>query len=242
MLGSYLFAQEEQGQVKAYKFDVEQFDSYPKEKSKTSSVENNFDQFEKKYSDNSFIYDENKLLDEKNNLLTRIGLWLNKFFKKFDIFDEVSLEKWIERILILLGAVLIIYVLYRIIVSGNAPFIHQRKEEKNEDPLRYIEKNLLDLELDDLILDAKNSNNFPLAIRLLHLSNVKKLAKKNLIDWSYQKTNTELSNEISDENIKTKFLENTAIFNEIWFGLKPISKEDFLQYETLFNQFNSRLG
>lgn len=217
------------------------YKDYPIEKNKNSEIENNFDTFSAPYQNNpEFNYGEKKLVDD--SFWHRLGRKIEDFFNRFDILPKMDMYDWMVNALKILGVLAIVYILYRLLISNNSPFFRPKKEtEEDPNSLKYIEKNLMNIELQEYINEAIKTKNYPLAIRYLHLENVKKLAQKELIQWEYQKTNRELINEIENENLRKQFQENTLIFNEIWFGSREVSAEDFGQYQEMFNQLNRQI-
>lgn len=216
------------------------YNEYPKEKNLNTEVKNDFTDFSKQYDEVDFQYNEKKLLED-GGFWGRLSRRIENFFSKFDILPNMKIEEWMFTVLKILGVLVIIYIIYRLILSGKTPFYKTQKEDQKEDHIRYVEKNLMDLDIDEYVKSAINNTDYPLAIRYLHLSNVKKLAQKNVVQWEYQKTNRDLIDEIEDNKLKELFKENTRIFNQIWFGSKEINQNDFENYQALFNQLNNEL-
>lgn len=161
--------------------------------------------------------------------------------------DYKALEKFLEYLygiewkylFYTIFGLVIIVVLYKLYQNGSIfKITSENKLDEEKELFDYIEKNLLTIDLWDLIDKAKKNEDFRLAIRYYHYLNTQNLAQKEYIKWDPKKTNHQLINEIKAEQIKALFQENTAIFNHVWFGNFELDRNKFEQFEMKYQQMN----
>ena len=199
----------------------------------------NYLRIEKKYNSTEFDYHEENV--------DRVSFW-TKLKRRINQFLESLFPKWgyqsnkvTENVLIFLGIVALVFVIYRLVFSGNRVLGIDKKESLIDEPL-FVEKNLERVDLDSYIQRAIESEKFELAIRYLYLANLQTLTKKGYIEWDYRKTNNEFLNEIQDDNLKRRFQETTSIFNHVWFGEFEINVHQFELYKIDFLDFKNQIS
>lgn len=200
------------------------------------NVDKEYNEIKTKYNSKQFEYivdtqqkNPNKEAAEKD------WEWLKNLIKHL-----LNLEwKYIFFTIIGIVFLIIIYKMYR-----NGFFFQLTNEHKihqSEENFDFIEKNLMTVDLDDLIEKAKAQDDFRLAIRYYHYQNSQNLAKKGYIKWDPKKTNQQILNEIKSISIKELFQNNTAIFNQVWFGQHILNVENFRTFEANFKFLNQSL-
>lgn len=194
-----------------------------------------FDNVTKQYTGPAYNYDKVKSLDE--GFLSRIMRKIREFlYSLFPNSRNLDLYNVILYILIGIGIIALIYAIYKLIIGRN-PLAKNQELNVDESELSFVEKNLDQVSLSPFIQKAIQNENYPLAIRYLHLQLVQSYAKKEIIEWDYRKTNQQYVNEINSNEIKDNFINATDIFNKIWFGEFTINKTTFTQYQSLFNNY-----
>jgi hypothetical protein len=97
------------------------------------------------------------------------------------------------------------------------------------------------INFDEAIENATEAGNLRLAVRLLYLQSLKKLADNRSIDWQVNKTNTAYVAELSQTNYQSAFSNLTLQFESNWYGDIPIDSTAFNAVREQFNQFNRQL-
>ena len=193
---------------------------------------NEFNEIKKKYNSKEFDYViENEKPKEESDLsiLEPIINLLNKINWEIVMYCIISLV-----------FLLIVFKLYKNGILFNFKN-NQKLDNSDETNFDFIETNLLQIDLNELIEKAKSNKNYRLAIRYYHYQNTQNLAQKDLITWNPKKTNQQLINEIKKEEIKDLFKHNTQIFNQVWFGNFELNEEQFNLFETNFKFLNQTL-
>ncbi len=240
---SYIYGQEgslekEGGNIEYWKKDafieipIESLNIDPSE-SKQKSKE-----IIQKYNSQEFNYYE----DTKDNfsfwerIERRISQIINALFPNL----SAQSHKATLYVLIIFGIAALVFTVYKVVFSGKK-VIGKELKEKEKSELRFIEKNLEHVDLEGYFNKAMNENNYDLAIRYLHLSNLQALSLKGIIEWNYRKTNTDFLNEIKDKDLQERFQQSTSIFNYVWFGNFKLDKNQFENYKNELLDFKNQI-
>ncbi|APG59782.1 hypothetical protein LPB144_04840 [Christiangramia salexigens] len=214
-----------------------------KEKSQLTPVK-----FDEKYIQELKEQDEFNYLktEEKDSWWTRFKKYLNARYNQFInwLFGDYQPNSIIGFIIsifpyIILGVLIGLIIWFfskldpgkHILQSPNEPQVFLSEEEeliKNED-------------LEGLIQDAINNEEFRLAIRYQYLNELRRLDELNWIDYQFQKTNRDYFQEIKKESIRNKFSEITKLYEFIWYGSFEVSKRDYALAEKGFLQMEQLL-
>ena len=192
-----------------------------------------FNTFKAKYNSEEFNYIEKEKPLPKEYQPNEFSEFIGKIF-------NVILRLPLEIIFYCLLALFLAFIAYRIYKNGGV-FKSNSKKIHNESDFGFIEENLSEINLNDLIVKAEKEQNYPLAIRYLHYQNLQNLDKKGLIEWNPKKTNQQFINQIKQGNIQTSFANNTKVFNQIWFGEFKIDATQYQTFKAMFNQLNQSI-
>lgn len=200
----------------------------------TVHMQSSFGQMDKKYHSSEFDYNEDHI--DRLSWWDRLQRWLNDFFSRILPHFNINLSKTVYYFAIGVGVLALAYVLYRLLAKGKKPFYGEANDAADMPP-DWIEKKLMEINLNTHLEKALTDKNYVLAIRYLHLINLKALAEKHLIEWNYQKTNHDFLYELRAENLKKAFSQTIRIYEYTWYGGFDISEHRFSQYRQLFEQF-----
>ena len=164
--------------------------------------------------------------------------WLSDIFG-FDI-DFID-YKTLEYIVYSLLGIATLYVLIKFLMQAPVNSVF-KNESQNINDFTYVEENLNEVNFETLIEDALKEKNYRLATRYLYLKSLKLLTNKDIIEWHFDKTNSEYLNEIKNENTKSVFKRISYIYEYVWYGEFPIDEAiynknifDFEKINTLQN-------
>lgn len=160
--------------------------------------------------------------------------WLGDVFG-FDIDVNYQLLEYIVYGLLGLGA---LYLLIKFLLESPMSSVF-KTEGKDIDDFQYVEENIKEVNFDKLINKAIKEQNYRLATRYLYLKSLKTLTKKNIIEWHYDKTNSEYLNEIKDDNTKSIFKRVSYIYDYVWYGEFPIDEHSFEKHQADFAKINT---
>lgn len=93
-----------------------------------------------------------------------------------------------------------------------------------------------------LLEAAINNGDYRMAVRYYYLQLLKLLNEKGIINYEYQKTNSEYLNEITQEQVKNPFQKVIRLYNFIWYGNFPVTREDFSLAQQSFKKMEHILN
>jgi hypothetical protein len=169
------------------------------------------------------------------SVLRKFFSWLNDFFG-FDI-DFINYQT-LEYIVYGFLGVATLYLLIKFLMQSpiNSVF---KTEAKDINDFQYVEENLKDVHFETLIEDALNQQNYRLATRYLYLKSLKILTNKQIIEWHFDKTNSEYLTEITDENTKSVFKRISYIYEYVWYGEFLIDEAIYKKNKSYFEKINT---
>ena len=195
-------------------------------------------------SDKAFDYTEHKI---KNTFWTKVKRWiydiLLSFFKWIFGHKKASgyLSKFIKYIpYISLGILIIVVVKYLF----NANFIQLFTDDNAKSEVIYGEDEeiIRKKDIDSLLKDAIDKENYRLAIRFYFLKLLKKLEDNKVIKWESQKTNYEYLKSIKHKEYKDRFKVFTLWYDYIWYGKYPLNHIEFSNMSKEFDSFFKKLA
>ncbi len=192
-----------------------------------------------KYSGTDFDYDA--MEGEAENFLGRAINW---FFSKLGEIFGINLSPEMYQIIkfIIYGLLIVfaIYILVKLLVGDNASSFFSRKS-KMVAPLNIQEEHIENVDLDSYIKNALKEENYRLAIRYMYLKSLKLLSLNNIIDWHFEKTNSDYYREIASESLKENFKITSYLYDNIWYGEYALDKAGFENAKKDFERLNQNL-
>jgi len=195
--------------------------------------------FSEKYSGEEFDYDT--MEGEAENFLERAINW---FFKKLGEIFGINISPEMYQIIkfFIYGLLIVfaLYILVKLLVGDNASSFFSRKS-KMVAPLNIQEEHIENVDLDSYIKNALREENYRLAIRYMYLKSLKLLSLNNIIDWHFEKTNSDYYREIQSENLKENFKKASYLYDNIWYGEFALDKTGFENAKKDFERLNQNL-
>jgi len=192
------------------------------------------DNFKDSYSGDDFNYSINDTGGV--NLIQRV---LNKFFNWLGDLFGIDIDwidyKTLEWIIYGLLGVIVLYLLIKFLLQNPVSSVF-KTEDKAIEGFSYVEEHIEKVDFDNLIKQALKDNNYRLATRYMYLKSLKSLANKKVIEWHYEKTNSDYLNEIKDHKLKDLFKRVSYIYDYVWYGEFPIDETRFNKNKDDFNQ------
>ena len=163
----------------------------------------------------------------------------NTLFLKFiDFLDRIFSSKvagytWRYGKWVL--AAFIIYIFLRLILQMNFKGLFRKNvESANSIPFTLTEE-ILEVDLEKLLQNALDNNQYRMAVRLLYLIYLRFLINKGLITWVPGKTSEEYLQELNSQEHKNTFRQLSNIFNYIWYGEIDLNSKQYLKIRDVFN-------
>ncbi len=196
--------------------------------------------------DKEFDY---SITTEKNSIFSRIYNWLKRILYKilYKIFSWLFGLRYagkivgkIIAILPYIALVIFVYLIFRYLLGIDLIRLRKRKNVKMPSVDMSEEERIIKHEnLDKLIQQAVDNNDYRLAVRYYYLKTLKLLTQKELIDWKPEKTNRDYIKELSSTRFTDKFRRITFAYDFVWYGNFLPDKKDFIDIKRDFERFFS---
>jgi len=199
--------------------------------------ERSFEDLSKKYQGEEFNYDIKT--GESQNLISRFLSWLGHGLDDvFGVRLSPAMLTFLKYLIYALMSGVTIYLIVRMLINEKFSSIFTKKAN----PITAIdmtEQHIESLDLDALLKEALQKNNYRLAIRYQYLKSLKRLSQTNIIEWHFDKTNSDYEKEIQEPRLKTGFRKISYLYDYIWYGEQAI---DAFSYERALESFTTLNG
>lgn len=183
-----------------------------------------------------FIYDD--VAPETLSWWDRFLHWLGNLLSK--VFGTAIGGGFLKYLLIAIAIALIVFIVMKLI--GIDFKVLTEKSKPLEVPFEESLENIHEINFDEQIEKALQSENYRLVVRLLYLKTLKRLSDLEVIAWLPEKTNQAYIQEIKNETNQLEFSKLTYQFEYIWYGDFFIDKQSFEPINQSFLQFNQKIG
>lgn len=183
-----------------------------------------------------FIYDD--VAPETLSWWDRFLHWLGNLLSK--VFGTAIGGGFLKYLLIAIAIALIVFIVMKLI--GIDFKVLTGKSKPLEVPFEESLENIHEINFDEQIEKALQSENYRLVVRLLYLKTLKRLSDLEVIAWLPEKTNQAYIQEIKNETNQLEFSKLTYQFEYIWYGDFFIDKQSFEPINQSFLQFNQKIG
>ncbi|WP_394676432.1 DUF4129 domain-containing protein [uncultured Sphingobacterium sp.] len=220
-------------------WDPTLFDSIPKYTEERSFKMDPYQDIIKRYETDDFVYSENikDRVGALQRILARLADWIGSIMPD----NPYKFREEFGYVFAFLAVIALAFILYKVLYNRKQYFIKHSEEESELDVLAYVERNLMNSNLEPYIQEAIAQRNYALGIRYLQLLNIQKLAQSDHIKWKLSKTNAEFAEEIQNEELRRGFAKCTRIFDYVWFGQFQLTEDNFSQYQQLFHQYQKQI-
>ena len=202
----------------------------PKETLAVQPISYNEQTFHQLKEDKSFDYTRNRAEDGYSiweKFIAKIKEFLRKYF-----FSNIT-EKQVKTALwIVVSIVVIIMTLLFIFFKPSLFFRNKNKK------ISFVveEEDIHELDFDDLIKKALQSEKYTEAIRWKYLRLLKVMHSNGLISWDSHKTVNEYVSEMKRSEIKSEFKNVSRQFLYYRYGNFEASQEDWIDFSSLIQQ------
>ena len=193
------------------------------------------DGFKKKYDDEDFLYEPKPkpktLWDRFWEGVRDILDWIFSSNGKPQSTASVVIKRIIAG-LVILG---VIYMIVRAILNKEGMWIFGRSRKKIT-ASDVFEEDIHQLDFNKLTTETKQAGNYKLAVRYYFLWLLKKMADREIIDWHWDKTNSDYLYEIKNPQLKKDFEYLTYVYDYSWYGDFPLEEQAFAKAEKTFQK------
>lgn len=198
---------------------------------KDRSFSNNL---KEKYNSPEFSYEsKTKAKSAWDRFWDAVGRFFDRLFSIGNKAGDSSVLDIFMKILALLIIVAAIYMVVRIILKKEGVWIFGRSRKKIS-VQDVIEEDIHQMDFKQLIHNTKTTGDYRLAVRYYYLWLLKKLSANEIIDWHWDKTNSDYLYEIKNTILKKDFEYLSYVYDYSWYGDFPINEAAFAKAEKAF--------
>ncbi|MBW2960519.1 DUF4129 domain-containing protein [Mesonia aestuariivivens] len=178
---------------------------------------------------------------------TQFKRWLANIWSEFwqwllgDFKAQGLLAFLIENLPYIILFVVLCFVVY-LFIKLNPAGTYKNNPKSGEVFLSEEEKIIYTEDINQLIEEALQNQQYRLAIRYSYLLVLRELKNKEIIDYQFQKTNHDYLAEIESKSLHLQFEKITKWYDFVWYGDFTISKNDYniaaKDFSAIKNQLN----
>lgn len=204
---------------------------------------NQFDNnFKERYKGRKYNYEGKEVVGQTPSGNGKIADYKNEKARTKEKNNQDSLSMnlgFLNWLFILALIVAVGYLAFVFLNEGGSGLFSKRQHQKLNENGDITAENIENTDIQSLINNAENSNDYRLAIRYYYLLILKTLSLKNHIKFEDDKTNADYLNEINAQPFIKKFTYISYIYNYTWYGEFDVNTE---QYQTAKADFTNLLN
>jgi len=128
----------------------------------------------------------------------------------------------------------LIYILWKSKFIG---LLTRDAKKLNGTAFTDLPENIEGINIDALIEEAIQKQNYRLAVRWCFLKSLQWLNKQNKIEWKPAKTNVDYQQELKDKPLKTEFTSLSYVFEYVWYGETNCDEKRCADYKNKVEKF-----
>ena len=206
-------------------------------------IEFNKDEIEKYKKDSDFDYTEIKVED---NWWTSFTKWVKDVWNRFwrwvfgDYEDNGIISFIVGTLPYLIIAGIIVFIAWLFYKLN--PGARLLKSKEAPEMFFTVEEEIIkSKDIQELINKALEKKDFRLAVRYYYLLLLKNLTDVHLIEYEFDKTNSDYLKEITKKTINLNFEKATLLYEYIWYGNFSVSEKDFYKALQVFKNIDLQI-
>jgi hypothetical protein len=190
------------------------------------------------YSGGEFNYERTQTSSQ--NLFSRFISWIIEGIQNIFGFTLSPLTiKILTYLFYFLIAAVVIFMIVRLLGNEKASKLFGRTARKTSSVV-IEETHIEEIDFTDLIQNNEKEANYRNAVRYQYLAMLKYLSSQNLIEWDFQKTNTDYYRELKNLETKEHFKKVSYLYDHVWYGEFPIGEESYREAVAEFQILKNR--
>jgi uncharacterized protein DUF4129 len=153
----------------------------------------------------------------------------------FDYFWRFITSKAVKILFYTLIIAVLLFAFYKIIIENRLYLFYS--PPKKAGAKKMAEAGISEEDIDEMIQQAMQANNYRLVIRWMHLKALRLLNEKELIRFHADGTNQEYLSQLSKHPLSKKFQYLTNVYDYAWYGGFALTQQQTDMVVQSFNQF-----
>lgn len=192
--------------------------------------------FREKYTDSDFQYEtKTQAKSGWDRFWEAVGRFFDELFDFSGNGNRASgytLLKYIIAIVVMLFSV---YMIVRAVLNKESMWIFG-KSGKKITMQDVAGEDIMQMDFKQLIQETKNKEDYRLSVRYYYLWLLKELSEREIINWHWDKTNSDYLYEIKNAGLKKDFEYLSYVYDYSWYGEFPIDEVAFAKVERVFRK------
>lgn len=194
------------------------------------------DNFKEAYTDGEFQYEtKTRAKSAWDRFWEAVGEFLRDLFGAGEKGANSGIMSYMGYLLAGTVVLFAVYMIVKALLDKETGWIFG-KSGKNIATHDLTEEDIRQMDFPSLIEETRQSANYRLAIRYYYLWLLKKMSVKEIIDWHWDKTNSEYAYEIKDSKLKKEFEYLSYLYDYSWYGEFPVDEAAFTKAEKAFRK------
>ncbi|HXU25703.1 MAG TPA: DUF4129 domain-containing protein [Bacteroidia bacterium] len=188
------------------------------------------------FADKEFIYKKDAKESKSwwDSFLEWLSRLLSKLFGK-SIDKNPNLSYNILKYTFITAFIIgLIYILWKSKFIG---LLKRDAKKLDGSSFTDLPENIEGLNIDALVEEAIQKQNYRLAVRWCFLKSLQWLNKQNKIAWQPAKTNVDYQQELKDKTLKAEFTSLSYVFEYVWYGETDCNEKLCTDYKTRVEKF-----
>ena len=191
--------------------------------------------FKKKYEDQDFVYETKpKPKTWWDRLMEAIRRFLDWLFSSGGEEQSTS-GVIVKRIVATIVILFFIYMVVRAILNKEGMWIFGRSRKKIT-AMDSTQEDIHQMDFQKLTAETKQAGDYRLAVRYYFLWLLKRMSDREIIDWHWEKTNSDYLYEIKNQVLRKDFEYLTYVYDYSWYGDFPLDDKAFAKAEKTFQK------
>lgn len=158
------------------------------------------------------------------------------------LFGSVEIAFPIEWLLYIFCAAAIIFAILKLMGVSVTGLFRRDESAGRIDMQPVMEQNIHEINFEEEISRAQQSQDYRKAVRLLYIWTLKRLADADQIHWHPGKTNADYQQELQQHSLLPDFRSLSIYYEYAWYGEFPVDAELYKKVNRLHRQISDQLA
>ncbi|QYJ67476.1 DUF4129 domain-containing protein [Flavobacterium litorale] len=192
--------------------------------------------FKNNYTDDAFQYEpKTKAKNDWDRFWESVAEFFDSLFKTGEKSESSGIGTFLTYFIA--GAIVLfaVYMIARAVLNEGGGWIFGKSAKKII--VQDIDgEDIHEMDFPSLIETTIGNEDYRLAIRYYYLWLLKRLSEREIIEWHYDKTNSEYAYEIKNTDLREKFQYLSYVYDYSWYGEFPINENAFTKVRKVFRE------
>ena len=158
------------------------------------------------------------------------------------LFGSVEIDFPVDWLLYIFCAAAIIFAILKLMGVSVSGLFRRDESADRIDMQPVMEQNIHEINFEEEISRAQQSQDYRKAVRLLYIWTLKRLADADQIHWHSGKTNADYQRELQNHPLLPDFRSLSIYYEYAWYGEFPVDAQLYEKVNRLHRQISDQLA